>query len=152
MQSSRNHEVDRLRALALLVRLDLEADALSFGQILQSGAFHRGDVNEHVAAAVVRLDEAVAAFAVEELDRPCHGHREPSPVCFAVTRQCRVRPDRTIAAGKHGHLDEPQPSLRYSPGYFWPLLFRRNHSRKRNVKPVPTPSSIIRFPAGCLWL
>ena len=27
-----NHEIDRLRALALLVRLDLECDALSFGQ------------------------------------------------------------------------------------------------------------------------
>src|SRR5438876_421809 len=88
----RNHEVDRFRALALLVRLDLEGDALPLGEILQPGALHGGDVHEHVAAAVVRLDEAVAAFAVEELDRPCHGHRETSPVCFAVTRNLAFGP------------------------------------------------------------
>ncbi|KAK0360520.1 hypothetical protein LTR94_026982, partial [Friedmanniomyces endolithicus] len=41
---------------------------------------------ENVAPAVVRLDETVAALAVEELDYPCHGHRESSPVCFAATR------------------------------------------------------------------
>src|SRR5262245_15103375 len=95
MRSSRNHEVDRLRALALLDRLDLEADALSFGQILQSGAFHRSDVNENVTTAVIGLDEAVAAFAVEELDRPCHGHRETSPVCFCRDAQMprSARPD-----------------------------------------------------------
>ena len=34
--SNRNHQIDRLGAFALLVRLDLECDALSFGQILQS--------------------------------------------------------------------------------------------------------------------
>src|SRR4029078_8992799 len=92
--SGRNHEVDRFRALALLVRFDLERDALPLGEILQSGAFHRGDVNEYVAAAVIGLDEAVAAFAVEELHGPCHGHRETSPVCFAVTRGlAHGRPD-----------------------------------------------------------
>src|SRR5207247_10874168 len=45
------------------------------------GALDGGDVHEDVAAAVVRLDEAVAALGIEELDRTCHGHREtPFPV------------------------------------------------------------------------
>src|SRR5436305_14657124 len=67
------HQIHRLRALAFLVGLDLEGDALSFGEVLQSGALHRGDVDEHVAAAVIRLDEAVAALAIETF--PCPGHR-----------------------------------------------------------------------------
>ena len=62
-------EVDGLRTLALLVGLDVEGDALSFGQRLQPGPLDGGDVHEHVASAVVRLDEAVAALAIEELDR-----------------------------------------------------------------------------------
>src|ERR1700742_4475229 len=74
-----NHQVDRLGALALLVRFDLEIDALSFGQILQPRPLDRGDVHEHVAPAVVRLDEAVATFSVEELDRTSHGHRDTPP-------------------------------------------------------------------------
>jgi hypothetical protein len=35
-------------------------------------------VHEHIAAAIVGLDEAVAAFSIEELDRSSHGHRENS--------------------------------------------------------------------------
>src|SRR6185312_6964799 len=63
----------------LLVRFDLECDMLPFGQVLESRPFHRCDVNEHIAAAVIRFDEAVAAFCIEELDRPSHGHRETPP-------------------------------------------------------------------------
>src|SRR3954453_3470326 len=74
----RNHQIDRLGAFALLVRLYLEGDALSLHQVFQSGALHRGDVDEHIAAAVVGLDEAVAALPIEEFDCPGHGHRENS--------------------------------------------------------------------------
>jgi hypothetical protein len=35
-------------------------------------------VNEHITAAVIWLDEAVASFSIEELDRTSHGHRENS--------------------------------------------------------------------------
>src|SRR5262245_7575987 len=73
---SGHHEIDRFRPLAFFVRLDVEADALSFGQRLQARALDRGNVHEHVAAAVIRLDEAVAAFAIEELDRAGHRHWE----------------------------------------------------------------------------
>jgi len=62
--------------------------------VFQSGALHRGDVNEHVAAAVVRLDEAIAALAIEEFDYPCHGHRESLPRTASPTRKPRsARPD-----------------------------------------------------------
>src|SRR5882762_2957262 len=75
----RNYQVDRLGAFALLVRFDLECDALSFGQVLQPRPLHCRDVNEHIAAAVIGLDEAIATFSVEELDRTSHGHRETPP-------------------------------------------------------------------------
>src|SRR6266481_2069887 len=87
----RNYQVDRLGAFALLVRFDLECDALPFGQVLQPGPLHCRDVNEHIAAAVIGLDEAIATFSVEELDRTSHGHREtPPPHCFAATHNIRV--------------------------------------------------------------
>src|SRR3977135_3550081 len=90
---SGNREVDRLRALALLVRFDLERNALSFGQILQPSPLYCGDVNEHIAAAIVGLDEDIAAFSVEELDRTTHGHRgTPPPYCSAATHILRVGP------------------------------------------------------------
>src|SRR5436190_20183495 len=57
-------EIDRLRTLALLVGLDVQGDALSLGQRFEPGPLDRGDVHEHVAAAVVRLDEAVAALRI----------------------------------------------------------------------------------------
>src|SRR3569832_1532576 len=94
----RNHEVDRLRPFALLVRRDVECDALSFGQILQPGALDGRNVNKHVAATVVRFDEAVAAFSVEELDRPSHGHRETSPRIAPPLRPSCVSADRTFVA------------------------------------------------------
>jgi hypothetical protein len=41
-------------------------------------------VHEHIAAAIIGLDEAVAAFSIEELDYSSHGHREtPPPYCYA---------------------------------------------------------------------
>src|SRR5258708_28651223 len=79
--STGDDQVDGLRTLALLVGLDVEGDALPLGQRLEPGALDGGDVHEDVAAAVVRVDEAVAPLGVEELDRTCHGHPEtPFPV------------------------------------------------------------------------
>src|SRR3954463_12913850 len=96
----RNHEVHRLRAFAFLVRFDLEGDTLSFDQILQSCSFDRGDVDEHVAAAIIGLDEAIAAFSVEELDRTSHGHRETPPrTAPPSTRTARDDPTG-FAAGR----------------------------------------------------
>jgi hypothetical protein len=48
-------------------------------------------VNEHIAAAVIGLDEAIASFSIEELDRTSHGHREtPPPYCCAATPFQRI--------------------------------------------------------------
>src|SRR5215470_15886080 len=83
--SAGDDEIDSLRPLALLVGLDVEADALAFVERLQAGALDRGDVNEDVTTAVVRLDESITAFAIEELDRTGHCHRETPPRgCSAV--------------------------------------------------------------------
>src|SRR5260370_35556524 len=78
-------EIRSLRPLAFLVGLNIEADALAFVQSLQACALHRGDVHKHVASAIVRLDEAIAAFAIEKFDRTGHCHRETPPHgCSAV--------------------------------------------------------------------
>src|SRR5262245_32937172 len=80
-RSAGDDEVDGLRAFAFLVGLDIERDALSFGQRLEPGTLDGGDVHEHIAPAVVRLDEAVAALCIEELDRTCHRHWDtPNPM------------------------------------------------------------------------
>src|SRR5258708_26551586 len=87
--------MDRLGALALLVGLHLERDVLPLGQRFEPGALHGRDVHEHVAPAVIGLDEAVAALGVEEFDGTGHGHREtPLPVV-------------ALAAGPHGATARP---------------------------------------------
>src|SRR4051794_37330783 len=102
--SIRDNEIDGLRTLALLVGLDVERDALPLGQRLESGPLDRCDVHEYIAAAVVRLDEAVAPLGVEEFDGTCHGHREtPFP------RGCS-------AAGPHGAAARPDIRKRESSG------------------------------------
>src|SRR5918998_1795376 len=54
--------------LAALVR-QLVTDDLPFIQGVEAGGAHGRDVDEHVAVAVVRLDEAVALDGVEPLHR-----------------------------------------------------------------------------------
>src|ERR1700694_235310 len=48
---------------------DLVADLLAFAQRTKSGALYRADVNEHVVATVIRLNEAEALGCV----KPFHG-------------------------------------------------------------------------------
>src|ERR1700728_2809382 len=91
-----NNEVDGFRALALLVGLDLEGDALSFKQRFQSGALHGSDVHEHISPAVIRFNEAVAALAIEKFDRTGHCHRAtPSPVLASPPAPTARRLGRT---------------------------------------------------------
>src|SRR5262245_61322862 len=83
-RSAGDDEVDGLRAFAFLVGLDIERDALSFGQRLEPGTLDGGDVHEHIAPAVIRLDEAVATLGIEELDGTCHCHwGTPTPWSLA---------------------------------------------------------------------
>src|SRR3569833_4141866 len=66
--ASAHDEIDRLRTLTLLVGLDIESDALPFVEALAAGRLARRDMHEYVTSAVVRLDEAVTALTVAELD------------------------------------------------------------------------------------
>src|SRR5580658_3294167 len=82
-------QIDGFRTLALLVRLDVEADALPLDQRLQSRALDSGDMHENISPTVVRFDKPITTLAVEEFDRTGHCHREtPSP------RLLRRRPRR----------------------------------------------------------
>jgi hypothetical protein len=72
--SASNDEIYGLGTLAFLVGLHVEADALPLNKRFQPRTFNGGNVNKHVAAAIVWLDEAVTAFPVEEFDRTGHCH------------------------------------------------------------------------------
>src|SRR5216684_2992512 len=48
---------------------DLVLDLLTFVEPRQTGALDRRDMDEHVLAAGIRLDEAVALLRIEPLDR-----------------------------------------------------------------------------------
>ena len=65
MPASDEADVRGFRALA--AGADREAHALSIHRRLQAAATERGNVQEHVRAALVRRDEAEAAVGIEEL-------------------------------------------------------------------------------------
>src|SRR5665811_2273473 len=97
---SGDDQVHGLRAFALLVRFNIEADALSLVQALESGLFHGGDVDEHIACAIVRLDEAVAALAIEKLHDSSLRHRETPLPALLRRRPHAQRLGRTFTYGK----------------------------------------------------
>src|SRR5262249_1491646 len=62
------------------VRLGVEGDLLAPGETAHAGALESRGVDEHVLAAVVRLDEAEAPLAIVEL----HGARDHGNILFAI--------------------------------------------------------------------
>src|SRR5262249_10231794 len=80
--------VSGVGAFAFLAGIDIEGDPLPCGQRFEPGPFDCGDVNEHIAAAIIGLDEPVAALGIEKLNRTCHCHWEA--------------PNPKAAAGPHG--------------------------------------------------
>ena len=72
----RNHVADNLqvggRNLAAAID-QIELQLLAFGKALEPGAFHLADMDEHVLAAFVALDEAKALVGIEELHLPLAG-------------------------------------------------------------------------------
>src|SRR5580693_6059431 len=76
--SAGDDQVHGLRAFALFVRFDVEADLLAFVETFKSGLFHGRDVHEHIPPAIIRLHKAVAPLAVEELHNTRLRHRENS--------------------------------------------------------------------------
>jgi hypothetical protein len=62
------------RALAgTPVSPDVEGYPLTFGKAAQTRTLNGADVNEHILAAIIRLDEAIALCAVAKLHCAC-GH------------------------------------------------------------------------------
>jgi hypothetical protein len=59
------------------VASDLEAELLAFLQIAHASALDRGDVDKHILAAVVRLNEAETLGGIEPF-YDAGGHEEPS--------------------------------------------------------------------------
>src|SRR5262249_24243011 len=109
-RSTADDQIDCFGALALVVGLDVEADTLSLVERLEACALHCRDVYEHVATAVIRLDEAVPALAVEELDRTGHSHREaPFPNVAPPPAPTARRLGRTFANG--GKASAPRASV-----------------------------------------
>src|SRR6202041_4124613 len=105
-------QIDRFGTFALLVRLDIEADALAFDQRFQPRTFHGSDVHEHIPAAIIRFDETVSTFTVKKFDRTGHCHRAtPSPWLL------RRRPPRRDGLAGHPHgQDLGRIGLSYSAG------------------------------------
>src|SRR5579884_682606 len=56
------------RLAAATIGLDVERQPLAFGQPGHAGALDRGNVHEHVRAAIILHDEAEALLGVEKLD------------------------------------------------------------------------------------
>src|SRR5579885_907265 len=98
-RSAGDDQVDGLGPLALLVGLDVETDALSLVEALEPRLLDRRDMHEHVASAVVRLDEAVATLAVEKLHHPRLRHLQSSRTAPPPAPTAR-RLGRTFPVGK----------------------------------------------------
>src|SRR5262245_44217725 len=82
-------------------------------------------MNEHVATTVIRLDEAIAAPGIKELDRTCHCHWEaPNPRCHRPSRPT-ARLD-ILLRGRASAVLGPQ-SLRQPPSE------AERQSQRRNV-------------------
>jgi hypothetical protein len=60
-----------------LVSLGLEVDLLALSETPKTSPLDRADVNEHILAAVVRLNESEALLAVEPLHSTCRHFSSP---------------------------------------------------------------------------
>jgi hypothetical protein len=97
-RSAGGDKIDGLWSFSLLVGLDIEGNSLSFVKRLEAGLLDGRDMHENVAAAVIRLDKAIAALGIEKLDGTCHGHWEtPFPMGCAAAARAAARP--TCTAG-----------------------------------------------------
>src|SRR5262249_30640212 len=61
-------EIVRRRLAGLAIHHDFERNALTFPELAQAGAFHGADMDEHVLAAALRLNESITLLRVEPLD------------------------------------------------------------------------------------
>jgi ribosomal protein L11 methylase PrmA len=88
------------------VDLELVRNLRAFGQAGESGALYRADVNEHVTAAIIRLNEAVAFGRVE----PFH-----STGRHAINRGTIKMSRGKAASGKGGQPTEKNIGTSWTP-------------------------------------
>src|SRR3954452_18210006 len=115
MRSAGDDEVYGLGAFAFLIGLDIEGDALPLRKRFEPGPLDCSDMNKHVAAAIIGLDEAVATLRIKELNGTCHCHWEaPNPKAAASQHGTTARPDIHMRVGHRPLFLGPQ-SLRQAP-------------------------------------
>jgi hypothetical protein len=88
-------ELHGFRSLASFVRLGLERNPHALREILKTGLLQRGDVNEDIVPASVRLDEAEPFLFIKEFYGPSLTHLATAP---AAPRHRQTRHDRPHAA------------------------------------------------------
>src|SRR3984893_5801267 len=91
-RSSGRLQIGRGGLAAAAVGLDVERELLALDEIAHAGALDGGDVNEHIRAAGVLHDEAVALLGVEKLDGTL------SHIALLWKRKMRFVAERTIRA------------------------------------------------------
>jgi hypothetical protein len=67
-------DLEIVRRLLTAIADNLIFDRLTFIERTKAGAFNRGDVDEHVFAPALRLNEAIALGRVEPFDGACSHH------------------------------------------------------------------------------
>src|SRR5579863_8241490 len=88
-QTPPSEKGDALRLEPLLAVDHLDPDPLPGAERVDAAAPQSGDVDEHVLAAAIRRDEAVAFFGLEPLDR--------------TLQRCRRTERPAVAAARGGH-------------------------------------------------
>ena len=77
-------ELARGHLAATGILLQLEADLLAFMDRAEAGPLHRRSVDEHVRAAVVRLNEAEALGGIEPLHNASRHRKHLSGACVGA--------------------------------------------------------------------
>ena len=113
IRRSRLHRAQVLggRLTALPISDDIERDLLSFAERAQAGALDCADMNEHILAAIIRLDEAEAFLAIEPLHcSVAHGFSFAKSVYLTASR---TKPTLLLRCGERsqsGTLFAVRPS------------------------------------------
>jgi len=100
IERGRSANLEVLCRLLAPVRHHFVLDVLTFIERAQAGALHCRNVNEHVARAVVRLNEAVTLGRVEPLDFSAshEGLLACVIICVGLTRTPSLRASNLVTA------------------------------------------------------
>src|SRR5215468_273774 len=95
-QVSWSANLEILRRLLAAIADDLEFDRLTLVERRKAGAFHGRDMDEHVLAPALGLNESVALRRVEPFDGASRHHRLPACTDMITThgRRAIAHPQR----------------------------------------------------------